>query len=338
MDRGDGDVLRTLSGKSGPAGKHGALGYSFDLRVPVVNNAYFGYEIQAEGQTVWFQATQAALRAQRRRRARWCSTWPPTTRSATGSRSSCAGRRTARSPPSRASRPGPGRWRTAPRCPAPRSARRAASATSGFGSRSNAVDQTGNRVFSWAEEGPFGGGEYDDEVRTLVPDFTFPTGPTTTNFPIPWLVSTRGLGFLIDQTERSTFDLLNERGDAWHAQAEAQRFAFTVFAGPRPADVVRRYSGYAGRQPNPRRWFFGPWVQFKDPWPERFRALDVPTTVAQTYTHYLPCGIHRGIEAQGAQHGRATTAWATRSPPTSTRTSARTTSRCTTTPRGRDCW
>ena len=37
-------------------------------------------------------------------------------------------------------------------------------------------------------------------------------------------------------------------------------------------------------------------MQFKDTWPERFRELDVPTTVAQTYTHYLPCGIHRGFE------------------------------------------
>ena len=171
-----------------------------------------------------------------------------------------------------------------------------------------------------------------------MPGFTFPTGPTTTNFPIPWMVSTRGLGFLIDQTERSTFDLLNERGDAWHAQAEAGRFAFTVFAGPRPADVVRRYSSYAGRQPNPQRWFFGPWVQFRDTWPERFRALDVPTTVAQTYTHYLPCGIHRGFERASAATPRATTAWATRSPPTSTRTSARTTSRSTTTPPARACW
>ena len=122
----------------------------------------------------------------------------------------------------------------------------------GFGERSNAVDQTGGSVFSWAEEGPFSSGDYEDELRPLLPEFTFPTGPTATNFPIPWLVSTRGLGFLIDQTERSTFDLVRERSDAWHAQAESARFRFTVFAGPRPADVVRRYSAYAGRQPPAR--------------------------------------------------------------------------------------
>ena len=297
-DAGDGDVLRTLSARAARRASYGALGYSFDLRVPVVNNAYFGYEVQAEGQTVWFHATR--LRSAR-------SAGPGTlvldvaTDDPLGHRLEVALRpRPRRRDHHRvADRAGLGAARRS-RVALRRLVRRPRGSERylGFGSRSNAVDQTGNRVFSWAEEGPFGGGEYDDEVRTDPPDFTFPTGPTTTNFPIPWLVSTRGLGFLIDQTERSTFDLLNERGDAWHAQAEAQRFAFTVFAGPRPADVVRRYSDYAGRQPVPRSWFFGPWVQFKDPWPERFRALDVPTTVAQTYTHYLPCGIHRGFEAR----------------------------------------
>ena len=295
-DAADGDVLRTLSGAGGERGKYGSLGYSFDLRVPVVNNAFFGYEIQAEGETVWFARDEAPQRPQRG--ARHARARPgherPAGPPARGGAAAGGGRRDHHRVADRAGV----RAARGPRVPLRRVVRGGAGGERylGFGSRSNAVDQTGNRVFSWAEEGPFGAGEYDDEVRTLVPGFTFPTGPTTTNFPIPWMVSTRGLGFLIDQTERSTFDLLNERGDAWHAQAEAQRFAFTVFAGPRPADVVRRYSSYAGRQPNPRRWFFGPWVQFKDPWPERFRALDVPTTVAQTYTHYLPCGIHRGFE------------------------------------------
>ena len=60
-------------------------------------------------------------------------------------------------------------------------------------------------------------------------------------------------------------------------------------------------------------------------------TLDVPTTVAQTYTHYLPCGDPPRQRAARARAARpATTASATRSPPTSTRTSARATSRSTT--------
>jgi alpha-glucosidase (family GH31 glycosyl hydrolase) len=69
---------------------------------------------------------------------------------------------------------------------------------------------------------------------------------------------------------------------------------------------VRRYSRYAGRQPAPSPWFFGPWFQptlEKAPYEiaEKFRFLDVPVTVAQTYTHYLPCGAHRSREAQERQ-------------------------------------
>jgi sulfoquinovosidase len=171
----------------------------------------------------------------------------------------------------------------------------------GFGERSNAADQTGNEVFNWAEEGPFSSGVGEDLLRDLIPEFTFPTGPTATNFPIPWMLSSRGLGFLIDQTHRSRFRLASDRGDAWQAEAETSRFSFTAFAGPTPAAALRRYSDYAGRQPKPAPWIFGPWFQptlETKPYElaDRFRDEDVPVTVAQTYTHYLPCGAHVGNE------------------------------------------
>ena len=84
-DAADGDVLRTLSGVR-PAASYGPLGYSFDLRVPVVNNAYFGYDdrrprARPSGSTPPGCAAPAAPG-----RARSCSTWRRTTRSATGSR------------------------------------------------------------------------------------------------------------------------------------------------------------------------------------------------------------------------------------------------------------
>src|SRR3712207_9228780 len=84
--------------------------------------------------------------------------------------------------------------------------------------------------------------------------------PRSTLFPYTTLFrsSTRGLGVLIDQTERSYFNLLSERGDAWLAEVESPRLRLSVFAGPRPADAVRRYSDYAGRQPKPPPWIFGP--------------------------------------------------------------------------------
>ena len=299
VDRADGDVLSTLGGAPRPDdrnARYGPLGYSMDLRQPVANNAYFGYYVAAESPTVWFHATRL-LGARRDGRALVLDL---ATNDPLGHRLELTLRPVAHGAINATSRLAPGSGPLAGRPSVSGAAFSVAGGERylGFGSRSNAVDQTGNQVISWAEEGPFSSGVGESLLREQVPDFTFPTGPTTTNFPIPWLVSTRGLGMLIDQTERSTFQLADERPDAWQAQAEAARFSFTVFAGPKPAQVVRRYSSYAGRQPKPRPWFFGPWVQFDEPWPERFRTQDVPTTVAQTYTHYLPCGEHRERRAK----------------------------------------
>src|SRR5262249_56885064 len=62
-----------------------------------------------------------------------------------------------------------------------------------------------------------------------------------------------------------------------------------VFAGPHPAEVLRRFTAAVGRQPAPAApWVFGPWYQ--GPALQAFRDGDVPVSVSQTYLHYLPCG------------------------------------------------
>ena len=297
IDRSDGDVLRTLAGAlpdpADPNARYGPLGYSFDLREPVVNNAFLGYYKAAEVSTVWFHARRTVASA----RDGEALVVEAQTNDPLGHRLRVRIAPAGEGAVTVDSRIAPGSGPLAGRERASGAAFVAAPDERylGFGERSNAVDQTGNLVFSWAEEGPFSSGDYEDFLRPRAPQFTFPTGPTTTNFPIPWLVSTRGLGVLVDQTERSNFHLLDERRDAWRVEAETARLRLALFAGPKPADVVRRYSDHAGgRQPDPAPWLFGPWVQFAEDWPERFRARDVPTTVGQTYTHYLPCGAHVG--------------------------------------------
>src|SRR5688572_31194181 len=60
VDAVDGDVLRTVGVPGGdprdPQARYGPLGYAFDLRQPVLNNAVFGYYGAAEGRTAWFHA------------------------------------------------------------------------------------------------------------------------------------------------------------------------------------------------------------------------------------------------------------------------------------------
>jgi alpha-glucosidase (family GH31 glycosyl hydrolase) len=288
-DRQDGDALRTLTA----GGRDGGLAYGFDIRIPIVNNAFFGYLIQARADTLWFRAT--GVRSARREGDG--VRLDLTTDDPLGHRIEATVRPAAQGAVALTTRLAPGSGPLAALGPSSMSAsfaRADGERYLGFGERSNAVDQTGRSVFNWAEEGPFSSGNAEDPLRPLIPDFTFPNGPATTNFPIPWLVSTRGLGVLIDQTHRSTFHLGDERRGAWRAEAEAKSLALTFYPGPDPAGVLRRYSAAVGRQPAPSGWLFGAWGQFDDATGRRLRERDVPVTVNQTYTHYLPCGVHVG--------------------------------------------
>ena len=173
-------------------------------------------------------------------------------------------------------------------------ASRAGEHLSGFGGRENLLDQSGQTVEDWSEEGT-----WKPSDRPLVPAFiepwTYSVRDDGAYFPMPWMVSSRGYGFLLDDSERSLFRLRSDRSNAWDVEVDASHLDYRVFAGPRPLDTVRRFSSTVGRQPSPAApWVLGPWWQPTGPddatLPARFRRQDVPGSLIQTYTHYLPGG------------------------------------------------
>src|SRR3712207_9451462 len=89
----------------------------------------------------------------------------------------------------------------------------------GFGERSNAVDQRGNTVENFVTDGP-----YLPEERTAVAAFVPPQGYSprddATYFPIPWVLSTKGYGVLLNNNENSYFDLASAQNDAWSITAK----------------------------------------------------------------------------------------------------------------------
>ena len=177
----------------------------------------------------------------------------------------------------------------------------------GFGERSNAVDQRGNEVESYVAEGP-----YQPEERAFLTAFVPPWGyhprDDATYFPMPWLLSTRGYGVLIDNYETSVHRL-NTPG-AWSMETHASTLSFRVLAGPTPAETVRRLTERTGRQPKPLApWFLGPWFhtgQENVPPREReeqavriLKEADAPASAVETHLRYLPCGEavpHRAAE------------------------------------------
>ena len=178
----------------------------------------------------------------------------------------------------------------------------------GFGERSNAVDQRGNEVENYVAEGPF---EADERplIPSFVPAWGFHPRPDATYFPMPWLLSSAGYGVLLDNTERSVFRLGSDRRDRWSAEVDAAGLELRVFAGPRPAGVLRRLTRTVGVQPRPSSpAVFGPWYQPRDDERTilaRLQRDDVPLSLAQTYTHYLPCADQAGREAAERERVRA---------------------------------
>jgi alpha-glucosidase len=67
----------------------------------------------------------------------------------------------------------------------------------------------------------------------------------------------RSRGVLLDALGPSEFDVAAERGDRVRMSTESGGVDVTIFPGPRPADVLRRFSGRVGRCPLPPLWSLG---------------------------------------------------------------------------------
>lgn len=113
----------------------------------------------------------------------------------------------------------------------------------GLGERFARCNHRGHEVLNWVEDAPF-------DPRP---------GHDWTYFPVPFFLSSRGYGFLLDTTRRAVFRLASERPDAWAATADGARLDAVLFYGPDPLEVVRRYTALTGRPPMPAPWHLGVW-------------------------------------------------------------------------------
>lgn len=170
----------------------------------------------------------------------------------------------------------------------------------GFGERSNTVNQAGWALEHYVADGPYHDGQEYAVMEEVLPPAGTRWRPDATYFPIPWLLSSRGYGVLLDNDEISYHRLGSDTSGAWSMEVETSELRFRVFGGPTPYEALRRYTDAVGRQPSDYApWFFGPWLQTEhDAQIEEFRSADIPTSLNATYLHYLPCGDQQGKEDQ----------------------------------------
>jgi alpha-glucosidase (family GH31 glycosyl hydrolase) len=176
----------------------------------------------------------------------------------------------------------------------------------GFGERSNAVDFNGLDVLNYVSDGPFAPHERG-VLSALAPPWSTRARDDDTYYPVPWLLSSRGYGVLAANEEASRFDLGRARRGRWSVGVESRTLSLRVFAGPRPADALRRFTALTGRQPaSSAAWVYGPWFQTGQPNVipleeeariiRTLREADAPASAMETQMHFLPCGAQRGLE------------------------------------------
>ena len=183
----------------------------------------------------------------------------------------------------------------------------------GLGERSDAVDHRGREVQNRVLDGPYTTNQ-SLVVSAFVPPPGFSDRADATYFPVPWVLSTRGYGVLVDNDEDSSFELATRlHPDVTRVVVQSDRLDLRVFPGPTPARALARMTRAVGRQPAPASpMVYGAWWQPAGDAPTELaeqRRRDVPITVAQTYAHYLPCGdqdpsreqaLTRALHDQGA--------------------------------------
>jgi len=175
----------------------------------------------------------------------------------------------------------------------------------GFGERSHAVSIAEGEIENYVGEGTFLPHEYQF-LREIIPAWAMRERPDATYFPIPWALSTRGYGLLVENDGLSVFRFRTAREDRWHVEIDSDTLTYRIFVGRDPLEALCWFTEATGRQPEPERWFFGPWFQtgHENHVPlaverqhlERQLTAGAQVVAAETHCRYLPVGEDRGYE------------------------------------------
>lgn len=129
----------------------------------------------------------------------------------------------------------------------------------GFGERMNSAEQRGRKVPVWVEEGAIGLGETLGSILRNMPWHPILKGPLTSYAPMPWHISNRGFGFLIDGYPMTEYDLGSRMPDRWSVTHWSAKMSWVLFYGPDPKQIIKRFTDRVGRCTLPKPWIFAPW-------------------------------------------------------------------------------
>jgi alpha-D-xyloside xylohydrolase len=110
----------------------------------------------------------------------------------------------------------------------------------GLGERFGPLVKNGQSVSIWNEDGG--------------------TGSELAYKNIPFVLSNRGYGILVNSTGRVDFDIATERVSQLQFSVSGEELDYYVFRGPGPKEVLEKYTRLSGRAPLPPAWSWGLWL------------------------------------------------------------------------------
>ena len=122
----------------------------------------------------------------------------------------------------------------------------------GFGERLDGIAFRNKKMLNWISEG---------QADTLPQ----PHPENQGNYRVPFYLSTRGYGLLLNENSCSSFDLGETNNNINEIAVWDQKLSFTVYTGASPAEIIENYTGDAGRiLRTPEPWVFGVWMMAKN--------------------------------------------------------------------------
>jgi alpha-D-xyloside xylohydrolase len=110
----------------------------------------------------------------------------------------------------------------------------------GFGERFTAFVKNGQVVDTWNEDGG--------------------TASQIAYKSIPFYMTNRGYGVLVDSTDRVSFEVASEKVEYVGFSVPGEAISYYFFYGPSPKQILNRYTALTGRPALPPAWSFGLWL------------------------------------------------------------------------------
>lgn len=111
----------------------------------------------------------------------------------------------------------------------------------GLGEKFTPLDKRGQRIISWTQD-------------------AFGSTSERSHKNIPFLMSTRGCGLLLDTGARITWELGTVSAQSYTMMLEGTSLDAYLIYGPTPAAILERYLELTGCAPVPPKWSFGLWL------------------------------------------------------------------------------